>query len=58
MLILTRKQGESITIGEDVKITILDVKGKYVRVGVEAPKSLAVHRLEISPVAQKEAAEK
>lgn len=57
MLILTRKQGESITIGEDVKITILDVKGKYVRVGVEAPKSLAVHRLEISPVGQKEASE-
>lgn len=50
MLILTRKQGESITIGENIKVTILDVKGKYVRVGVEAPRDLAVHRQEISPV--------
>lgn len=50
MLILTRKQGESITIGDDIKVTILDVKGKYVRVGIEAPRELAVHRQEISPV--------
>ncbi|MEE9912650.1 MAG: carbon storage regulator CsrA [Deltaproteobacteria bacterium] len=49
MLILTRKQGESITIGDDIKVTILDVKGKYVRVGVEAPRELAVHRQEITP---------
>lgn len=49
MLILTRKQGESITIGDDIKITILDVKGKYVRVGVEAPRNLAVHRQEEPP---------
>lgn len=49
MLILTRKQGESITIGNDIKVTILEVKGKYVRVGVEAPRDLAVHRQEISP---------
>jgi carbon storage regulator len=49
MLILTRKQGESITIGDDIRITILDVKGKYVRVGVEAPRELAVHRQEIVP---------
>lgn len=47
MLILTRKQGESITIGDDIKVTILDVKGKYVRVGIEAPRELAVHRQEI-----------
>ncbi len=50
MLILTRKQGESITIGDDIKVTILDVKGKYIRVGVDAPRDLAVHRQEISPV--------
>ena len=50
MLILTRKQGESITIGDDIKITILDVKGKYVRVGVEAPRNLAVHRQETAQV--------
>jgi carbon storage regulator len=49
MLILTRKQGESITIGDNIKVTILDVKGKYVRVGVEAPRELAVHRQEILP---------
>jgi carbon storage regulator len=53
MLILTRKQGESITIGDDIKVTILDVKGKYVRVGVEAPRELAVHRQEITPVDKK-----
>ena len=50
MLILTRKQGESITIGDDIRVTILDVKGKYVRVGIEAPRNLAVHRQEISPI--------
>ncbi len=54
MLILTRKQGESITIGDNIKITILDVKGKYVRVGVDAPKELAVHRQEILPGAKKD----
>lgn len=54
MLILTRKQGESITIGDDIKITILDVKGKYVRVGVEAPRDLAVHRQEIVPFDKKD----
>jgi carbon storage regulator len=53
MLVLTRKQGESITIGDDITITILDVKGKYVRVGVEAPRDLAVHRQEIAPVLKK-----
>lgn len=57
MLILTRKQGESITIGDNIKITILDVKGKYVRVGVDAPKELAVHRQEILPGAKKDNAE-
>ncbi len=50
MLILTRKQGESITIGDDIRVTILDVKGKYVRVGIEAPRNLAVHRQEISTI--------
>jgi len=50
MLILTRKQGESITIGDDIKVSILEVKGKYVRVGVEAPRNLAVHRQETSAI--------
>ena len=48
MLILTRKFGESITIGEDIKITILDSKGKYIRVGIEAPRNIAVYRQEIN----------
>ncbi len=49
MLILTRKSGEAITVGENIRITILEVKGKYVRVGVEAPRELAVHREDASP---------
>jgi carbon storage regulator len=44
MLILTRKLGESITIGEDIKVTLLDSKGKYIRVVIEAPRNIAVHR--------------
>jgi carbon storage regulator len=52
MLILTRKVGESITIGEDIKITLLDIKGKYVRVGIDAPRNFAVHRQEIHELIQ------
>jgi carbon storage regulator len=47
MLILTRKLGESITIGDDIKITFLETKGKQVRIGIEAPPHIAVHRGEI-----------
>ncbi len=47
MLILTRRVGESLTIGDDVTVTILGVKGNQVRVGVDAPKDVAVHRQEI-----------
>lgn len=47
MLILTRRVGESIMIGEDVTVTVLGVKGNQVRVGVNAPKDIAVHREEI-----------
>ncbi len=47
MLVLTRKFGESITIGDDIKITILESKGKYIRIGVEAPRNIAVHRQDI-----------
>ena len=39
MLILTRKSGESITIGDDVKITVIEVKGKQVRIGIDAPRN-------------------
>ncbi|MGK5094900.1 carbon storage regulator CsrA [Deltaproteobacteria bacterium TL4] len=47
MLILTRKSGESITIGDDVKIQIIEIKGKQVRVGIEAPKEYIIHREEV-----------
>ena len=47
MLILTRRVGETVMIGDDVTITILGVKGNQVRVGINAPKSVAVHREEI-----------
>ena len=48
MLILTRKSGESITIGDDVKITVVEVKGKQVRIGIDAPRSYMIHREEVS----------
>ena len=47
MLILTRRIGETVMIGDEVTITILGVKGNQVRVGINAPKSVAVHREEI-----------
>jgi len=47
MLILTRKPGESIIIGDDIKITFLDTKGSQLRIGIQAPKHLMVHREEI-----------
>lgn len=47
MLILTRRVGETIMIGDSVTVTILGVKGNQVRVGVNAPKDVAVHREEI-----------
>ena len=47
MLILTRKVGESINIGDDITITSLGVSGQQVRIGINAPKDVAVHREEI-----------
>lgn len=47
MLILTRRIGESLTIGEDIKITLLGIKGNQVRIGIDAPKDVEVHREEI-----------
>jgi len=47
MLILTRRVGETVMIGDDVTVTVLGVKGNQVRIGVNAPKDVAVHREEI-----------
>nr|WP_314741968.1 carbon storage regulator CsrA [uncultured Haemophilus sp.] len=47
MLILTRKTGESLLVGDDVEITVLSVRGSQVKLGVNAPKDIAVHRQEI-----------
>lgn len=47
MLILTRRVGESLMIGDNVTVTVLGVKGNQIRIGVDAPKEVAVHREEI-----------
>ena len=54
MLVLTRKLNESIMIGDDVKITIVDVKGDQVKLGITAPREVAVHREEVYREIQKE----
>lgn len=57
MLVLSRQKDESIMIGDDVEITIVDVRGDKVRLGINAPRSIAVHRKEIFLAIQKEKAE-
>ena len=47
MLVLTRKLNQSIMIGEDIEITVVDVRGDQVRIGIAAPKSVTVHRAEV-----------
>lgn len=47
MLVLSRRIGESIVIGEDVEITVLEVRGDVARIGIRAPRSIAVHRAEL-----------
>ncbi len=47
MLILTRKLGERITIGDDIVISLIEIKGSQVKLGIEAPKSVSIHRQEI-----------
>jgi carbon storage regulator len=47
MLILTRRVGEIVRVGDEISVTVLSVKGKTVRMGIDAPRSIAVHREEI-----------
>jgi carbon storage regulator len=54
MLILTRRVGETLMIGEEVTVTVMAIKGNQVRIGVTAPKNVAVHREEIYDRVQQE----
>ena len=54
MLILTRRVGEILMVGDEVTVTVLGVKGNQVRIGVNAPKNVAVHRREIYQRIQEE----
>jgi carbon storage regulator len=54
MLILTRRVGETLMIGDEVTVTVLGVKGNQIRIGVHAPKNVAVHREEIYQRIQEE----
>ena len=57
MLILTRRPGETIRIGDDIEVTILEKQGHQIRVGVTAPRSLPVHRSEVWERIERENAE-
>ena len=54
MLVLSRQKDESIVIGDDVEITIVDVRGDKVRLGITAPKNIPVHRREVYEAIQRE----
>jgi len=47
MLVLTRKKGQSIVIGDDIEVTLLDIQGDQIRLGIDAPRKVPVHRKEV-----------
>lgn len=47
MLVLSRRAGESVVLGDDITVTVLEVRGDVVRIGIDAPRSLKVHRAEL-----------
>jgi len=58
MLVLSRQKDESIIIGDDVEVTIVDVRGNKVRLGITAPKNISVHRREVYEAIQREKSQK
>ena len=54
MLILTRKLGEAIAIGDDIKVYLFEVKGKQIRIGIEAPPHISIHREEVYRLIQEQ----
>ncbi len=58
MLVLSRQKDESIVIGDDVEITIVDIRGNKVRLGITAPKNITVHRREVYDAIQREKEQK
>ena len=47
MLVLTRKSGEAITVGDEITVTVLEIRGNQVRLGIQAPHDIAIHRKEL-----------
>ncbi len=58
MLVLTRRKDESIMIGDDIEIIIVDIRGEKIRLGITAPKTIPVHRREVYEAIQREKSEK
>jgi len=58
MLVLTRRKDESIMVGENIEVTIVDIRGNKVRLGITAPKSISVHRKEVYNAIHRQKTEK